>query len=296
MIELDLFIKSLKSEKTKNDYKIWIEDFLEYKNIKEVEQLKDINVRDIVDWVDFLRKEKNNLDNSIKPKCQGLSSFFLFLMEDQNYGILNNPVIYVLKKLKPQKNPSRRTFLTIEEQELFLSECKSKREIAMFTLFLNNGLRVSELINLNLNDFGKVISPTNGEEIYYINIVRKGGKIQRMRLNNDTAEAINDYIENGRKQSVYNNLFISNGGKPMSTSCIDKSIKKIKDKAGISKNISAHSLRRSIATTLHNQGVDIDGIKNVLGHASISTTQIYLQDGEENANQILTNYSVAKLR
>lgn len=61
---------------------------------------------------------------------------------------------------------------------------------------------------------------------------------------------------------------------------------------GINKRISAHSLRRSLATSLHNKGVDISGIKAVLGHTNISTTQIYVRDEEKNANNILAQYAV----
>lgn len=295
MKELELFISSLNSEKTKQNYKTWIEDFLNNLNIKNVEQLGELGVSDIVSWVNYLRNIKGNLDNSIKPKCQAVNSFYIFLMENPKYNINNNPAMYVLKKLKPQKNPSKRTFLTLEEQQAFLGACKSKREIAMFTLFLNNGLRVSELIGLQLSDCYRMVIPETNKEGYFINIRRKGNKIQKMVLNKETFEAIKDYIDNARKETVYNNIFISDGGKPMATLSIDRTVKKIAKKAGINKNISAHSLRRSIATELYRQGVDINGIKDVLGHASISTTQIYIQNAEEHANKILNSYSISKI-
>lgn len=291
MKEFDLFINSLSSDKTKSNYKIWIEGFLNYLKIENVEQMAKIGVSDVVDWVNYLRNEKGNLDNSIKPKCQALNSFYMFLMEDKNNNIDNNPAMYVLKKIKPQKNPSKRTFLTADEQKRFLENCTTKREKAMFTLFLNNGLRVSEIIGLQLSDCYK--AEVKDREAYFINIRRKGNKIQKMVLNQETFYAIQDYVENSRKESLYNNVFISDGGKPMMTSSIDRTVKKIAKKAGINKNISAHSLRRSIATELYRQGVDINGIKDVLGHASISTTQIYIQNAEEHANEILTNYSIS---
>lgn len=295
MKELDLFINSLSSEKTKKNYRTWIEDFLTYSHIENVNKLGELGISDIIDWVNYLRNEKNNLDNSIKPKCQALNSFYIYLMEDRKYNINNNPAMYVLKKLKPQKNPSKRTFLTPEEQRIFLDNCKSKREIAMFTLFLNTGLRISEVISLQLSDCYKVIIPETNKEAYFINVRRKGNKIQKMVLNKETFEAIKDYIDNARKQSIYNNIFISDKGTPMMPESIHRTVKKITKRAGINKNISAHSLRRSIATALYNQGVDINGIKDVLGHASISTTQIYIRDEEERANQILDSYSVSKL-
>ena len=295
MKELELFISSLNSEKTKQNYRTWIEDFLNNLNIENVEQLRELGVSDIVSWVNYLRNIKGNLDNSIKPKCQAVNSFYIFLMENPKYNINNNPAMYVLKKLKPQKNPSKRTVLTLEEQQAFLGACKSKREIAMFTLFLNNGLRVSELIGLQLSDCYRMVIPETNKEGYFINIRRKGNKIQKMVLNKETFEAIKDYIDNARKETVYNNIFISDGGKPMATLSIDRTVKKIAKKAGINKNISAHSLRRSIATELYRQGVDINGIKDVLGHASISTTQIYIQNAEEHANKILNSYSISKI-
>ena len=78
MKELDLFINSLSSEKTKKNYRTWIEDFLTYSHIENVNKLGELEISDIIDWVNYLRNEKNNLDNSIKPKCQALKSFYIY--------------------------------------------------------------------------------------------------------------------------------------------------------------------------------------------------------------------------
>ena len=125
------------------------------------------------------------------------------------------------------------------------------------------------------------------KEITTYYLINKDGKHSAVELLH--------YIDNARKQSIYNNIFISDKGTPMMPESIHRTVKKITKRAGINKNISAHSLRRSIATALYNQGVDINGIKDVLGHASISTTQIYIRDEEERANKILDSYSVSKL-
>lgn len=287
MKELETFLKLKTSQKTKINYSNWINDFLQFKNIKDINDFANINLDDMVEYVDYLRNEKNNTDNSIKSKFRALSSFCNFLLES---GLIEkNYSKYIIKNLNAQVNDNKRSFLTMDEQIRFLKECKSKREKAMFYLFLNNGLRVDELINLELDNF-KTYKNEDGKYVGQITFRRKRNKIQTMYLNEYVTELINDYINNDRKDTPYNNIFISNWGNPMDTSNIDKTISKIAKRAGIDKKISAHSLRRSLATNLHNQGIDILGIKSILGHSSITTTQIYVKDDEKNANNILSNY------
>lgn len=290
MKELESFLKLLKTETTKNNYSKQIKEYIKFKNIETVDEFSKMQLSDLVDFVDYLRNEKQNCDNSIKTKLEGISAFCVYLIKDGK-KMKENYAPYVISKLNSRPNVERRTFLTDEEQQRFLDCCNSKREKAMFHLFLNNGLRIDELINIDIRKYKK-FQDKNGNVVGQITFRRKRNKIQTMFVNSEVVKLLDDYIENERKDSPYFNLFISNWGNPMNASNIDKTILKIAEKAGINKRISAHSLRRSLATSLHNKGVDISGIKAVLGHTNISTTQIYVRDEEKNANNILAQYAI----
>ena len=151
----------------------------------------------------------------------------------------------------------------------------------MIMLLLNNGLRVSELINLEFEDYDK--------DNQTITITRKGGLRKTIPISNEVNYAISKYLIY-RKNTGCTKLFVSNGGNKMSTNSIDRTIKKLKNKANIETNISAHSLRRTLATDLHKSGYDIKEIKDVLGHKSINTTAIYIKDEDENIRKVVKEH------
>ena len=105
--------------------------------------------------------------------------------------------------------------------------------------------------------------------------------MKKVDLNDATRIAIDTYLL-VRKKTNCPNLFVSNNGKPMATNSIDRTINKLALRAGITdKKISAHSLRRTVATDMYKRGEDILTIKNVLGHHKISTTELYIKDTNE---------------
>lgn len=278
MKELESFLKLQNSEVTKKDYNISIGQFLNYVAVDNIEGLTKLTIDDYVNYRDYLLNERNNTQNTVNTRFRAVSSFLTYLRDELNIDI-QNYACSVAKRLKPQ--PKKGTSLNSIEAVNLLNECKNPREYAMIMLLLNNGLRVSELINLEFEDYDK--------DNQTITITRKGGLRKIIPISNEVNYAISKYLIY-RKNTGCTKLFVSNGGNKMSTNSIDRTIKKLKNKANIETNISAHSLRRTLATDLHKSGYDIKEIKDVLGHKSINTTAIYIKDEDENIRKVVKEH------
>ena len=278
MKELESFLRLQSSEITKKDYRISIEQFFKYANINKLEDLLKLDIDKYVDYRDYLLEERQNSQNTVNTRFRAISSFLAYLREERNIDIPNY-ACSVAKRLKPQ--PKKGTSLNSMEAIKLLNVCKNPREYAIIMLLLNNGLRISELINLEYGDYdyqNKTIS-----------IIRKGGLKKTMPISEEVNRAILDYLKY-RKNTSCTKLFVSNGGGIMSAYSINRTIKKLTQKAKIETNISAHSLRRTLATDLHRSGYDIKEIKDVLGHKSINTTAIYIKDEEENVKRVIKEH------
>lgn len=293
MKELENFLNTIMTKGTKEAYKKNIELFLQYKNINNFEDFKKMSIDDYYDWRNYLTNDRNNVGNSIKPKLSALSSFYNYLMSDKKYGVKENPISIsqIYNKTKSVVNPEHTTWLTTEEAGKFLSNCKNSRETAICAIFLNTGLRVSEVIGLEIDKYEKFTNEKN-EECSRILVHRKGGKLQIVQFNPFVTSKIEKYLLT-RKKTECKNLFVSNSGKPMSRQSIDRTIHKIQNKAGINKNISAHSLRRTAATSMYNSGYGIKEIQNVLGHSNSGTTDIYLKGLNGVNNNIYQNFVIS---
>lgn len=146
------------------------------------------------------------------------------------------------------------------------------------------------MIELQLEEYTRFTNK-NGELAAYLYFKRKGGKIKKLYFNPSVTKKIDEYLK-VRKETDCTNLFVSNTGNPMSTQSIDMTLKKLARKAGINKNISAHSLRRTVATDMHKQGIDLKSIQTTLGHNNAGTTGIYIQEIEEDTEDLMMDYIV----
>ncbi|MES2660507.1 MAG: tyrosine recombinase [Verrucomicrobiota bacterium] len=146
-----------------------------------------------------------------------------------------------------------------------------RRDLAILELFYSSGLRLSELCKLRLEmmDF----------EEGFIRITGKGGKTRIVRVGNKAREAISSYLSNERPHLVTkktsSHVFISVRGGPLSPDRVRQIVKERAKMAGIDQNVYPHLLRHSFATHLLEGGADLRVIQELLGHADISTTQIY---------------------
>lgn len=199
-----------------------------------------------------------------------INSFYKYLFSENIISSVPTSTIKLPKLAK--KLPS---YLTIEEVDKLLNINPVKiydyRNIAMLETLYGGGLRISELINLKISDidFNECT----------IRIFGKGSKERIIPINNSSLNALKEYINNYRsfllksKQSEY--VFINNFGSKISRQGFFKILKKLCNDAGINKDVSPHTLRHSFATHLLNNGADLRIIQELLGHSSITTTQIY---------------------
>ncbi len=236
------------------------------------EWLKKITLSDLYEFMAYINNEKSSNDNYRARKVASLKSFFNYLHIKIGF-IPNNPTAY-LDSPKIKKRMPR--YLTLEESIRFLKVIDGKfreRDLAMFVLFLNCGLRLSELVGINLRniDFAKRT----------LRVIGKGNKERMVFLNDLCMDAINSYmavrpndiIKPGHKDA----LFVSSRGTRISNRMVELIAKKYFQSADLDYELfSPHKLRHTAATLMFKEGnVDIRTLQELLGHASLSTTQIY---------------------
>lgn len=160
------------------------------------------------------------------------------------------------------------------------------RDRAMLELGYAAGLRVSEIVSAKIADVDL--------QAGFIRVMGKGSKERVVPMGRPAREAIQEYIQTGRpallKQKQSKFLFVGQGGRPMVRQAFWKRIKQYARKAGIGKNIKPHTLRHSFASHLLEGGADLRVVQEMLGHADISTTQIYTHVARERLKKIHTQF------
>lgn len=260
MKNLEMFIKYLKSERssecTIKAYESDIKLFLNHVDKCE----KEINMMDIVEYKNYLME--NNADSTVNRKIVAINRFFQFLVDCDIFS--KNPAekVKTIKAEIVEKNA-----LTTEQIRAIMNVAKG-RDKAIFVTLLNTGLRVSELIDLTLEDIG-----SNGTEV-----VGKGRKVRMIYFNESCINAINEYLP--KRKNTCDNLFVSNHGTPMVEKNINNMLKKLAKKANmedVAEWITPHTCRRTFATTMAENGMSISTLAKAMGHSSITTTERYIK-------------------
>jgi len=264
--DLRVFLRFMKLHKNIVDKKTEFDDI----NISDIDIdfLKTITLSDLYSFMAFVGNDRDNSSYARARKVASIKSFFKYLtfkakLLDYNPAAeLESPKI--IKRLP--------RYLNIEESKKLLSSIDgqfSERDYAIITLFLNCGLRLSELVGINLNN---IKNDT-------LTVIGKGNKERSIPLNSACIEALNAYLKvrptNGLKDR--NALFISERKQRISKESVQKIVKKYIKAAGLDpERYSTHKLRHTAATLMYKYGhVDIRSLQELLGHVSISTTQIY---------------------
>lgn len=245
--------------------------------------IKNITLTDLYGFLDYVENVRNNSAYAKARKIATLKSFFKFL--DIKLKIINENPTTELEVPKVKKRLP--VYLTVEESKKVLDNmCVGnkyyRRDFCIFTLFLNCGMRLSELCNIKLSDI---------KEDNTISIVGKGDKERVVYLNNQCIEAINNYLEERRKMNIEEKyLFVSKLKKKISPRSVEILVKKHIENAGFkNKKYTPHKLRHSAATMYLNQGVNMRYIQEMLGHQSISTTQIYVHTNNNKLREIVNH-------
>lgn len=266
--EIADFISYIASEKglsinTIEAYKRDIEKFTKILKVNCHSSFSEVNSLHIVAYLSTLKRQ-GYASASIYRALIAVKVFFRFLTRE---GVIqSNPALYLETPKLWQLIPE---VLTCEEVELLIKQPDEKvwqgaRDRAILEILYASGLRVSELCSLDIHSVDDRV----------VRVMGKGGKERVVPIGEEAINALDHYL-NFRDKIEQQPLFINNRGKRIDRNAVWKMIKEYAKKAGIEKNISPHTLRHSFATHLLDNGADLRIIQEMLGHASISSTERY---------------------
>lgn len=272
-LDLRLFLRFMVMVKNEMPYTTDLDNL----SIKEVDLnfIKTITITDIYDFLSFLAHDrKQNVCDETgigaaarARKLSAIKSFYKYLTV-RTKQLTENPV----KEIEfPKIRRALPKYLTLEESKRLLSSVhgtNARRDYAILMLFLNCGIRRSELVGLNLND------------VYEdrIRVTGKGNKERMVYFGSACKAAIDDYLVERNKKVLSDNraLFGSRDNNRISVTAVHRLVKKHMLAAGLDPNqFSAHKLRHTAATLMVSNGVDIKTVQEVLGHEHLNTTEIY---------------------
>ncbi len=244
--------------------------------------LRTIGLNDLYSFISYTAKERNNCNYSRARKVACLRSFFKYIHNKLKI-IDTNPAI----ELEPPKISSRQpVHLNIDDSKALLESIDGtykERDYAILVLFLNCGLRLSELVSINIDNIdGDVLK-----------VIGKGNKERTVYLNKACINAIKSYLKVRKHDSVNiqdrNALFISRNNRRISPRTVQVIVKKYIKAAGLDDSkYSTHKLRHTAATLMYKHGnVDIRALQQLLGHKSVATTQIYTHIDDERLRQAI---------
>lgn len=276
---LDAFIRALegknRSPSTITAYTTDLAHFITWltQNNLVIKTPNQIEKADLTEYLAHLG-QKGLMGVSRARKLAAIREFFRFL-EAHSY-IQKNPTYGVET---PKKEKSSRVYLRPDEYRSMLSLAGANpRDYAILQVFLQTGVRVSELCDLRLEDVdfeGRTL------KVYGKGMVQRDIELERKGI-----EAIRNYL-NIRPQTFEDHLFLNKDAEPISGRGIRKMVRKYKDKAGITKRASPHALRHTFATYKAERGVSPFQLQQWLGHANLNTTQIYVHIGRHNARKVM---------
>lgn len=237
-----------------------------------------VTLAEVYAYLNFLSRDRVKSHNARYPeyglnansrarKIATIRSYYKYLTTKAHL-LEENPV----KELEtPKLLKSLPRYLSLEESMQLLNSvdgANRERDLCILTLFLNCGLRISEVVGLNLSDISAD----------HLRVVGKGNKERVVFLNDASAKAINDYLEIRRNTACVDRaaLFVSRNHRRISTATVHSLVKKHLSAAGIDPDkYSAHKLRHTAATLMLHNGVDVRTLQELLGHEHLNTTQIY---------------------
>ena len=268
---LNSFIDYLRVEKgaAKNTVDSYRRDLIKYLNWQEDNPASSIK--------DYAQSLDNLAPSSLERNFSALRSFHKYL--NREFGI-NDPTDDLPETGKRDRLPKA---LTVTEINLILEAAKrvdepiTLRDYLLIELLYSTGARVSEVIGINLNDFNQ--SQVGNDEISTIKLKGKGGKERIVPLGSFAKQALDDYLVRIRpallKKSNENALFLNVRGNRLSRVSAWEIVKSAARRAGLDTRVTPHVFRHSYATHLLDGGADIRVVQELLGHASVTTTQIY---------------------
>jgi len=260
----------------------------------DIDLIKTIKVTDLYSYLVFCKDDRNNNSTTRARKVSSLKQFFKYLtvqthqLEENPAELLDSPK---LKKSLPKH-------LTLENSLELLNSVKesdspnSIRDYCIITLFLNCGMRLSELCNLNVTDIS-----TDGS----LRILGKGNKERVIYLNEACRSSLLDYLKVRPNEGIpadhKNALFISRNRRRISNKTVQHIVYTYLDRIGLGgQGLSVHKLRHTAATLMYQHGgVDIRVLQDILGHENLGTTQIYTHVADAQVKSAIDSNPLSKV-
>ncbi len=263
----------------------------------DLEMAKSVRTEDIYAFLMYATGTRKNQNASKARKLSAIKAFYRYLVAKRHY-FEDNPAVNIES---PKQRKTLPKYLSLEESLALLeaikkdSESKTTvRDFAIITLFLNCGMRLAELVGINLSDIDR--------ELRSLRVLGKGNKERIIYLNDACRDALIPYLEARRAFAMEENittqaLFLSRLKKRISEKTVQWLVYKYLDMAGLeSKRYSVHKLRHTAATLMYQSGnVDVRVLKDILGHEQLNTTQIYTHVSNESMEKAMSENPLAKV-
>jgi integrase/recombinase XerD len=243
---------------TVRNYTFFVEKFLQKTN----KLSSKLNEEDVKEYISEMFDTKSK--NTIMLAVASLKFFFI--------EVLKKEFAHIPLPKKERKLPE---VLTKDEVRNLIESTDTVKSKLIISLLYSTGLRVSELVNLKVEDLDL------GEKTGWVR-KGKGSKDRLFVMSGNLAEELREYLGIRGKE----NKFVFSRVKPLTTRNIQKIVKGTKQRANINKKVTPHTLRHSFATHLLEQGIDIRVIQQMLGHSSLSTTQVYTHISSEQLKKV----------
>lgn len=267
----------------------------------DLDYIAAIEKDDIYDFLLYTGTTRQNLWSAKSRKLSAIKAFFKYL--ESSRGLIDSNPAATVESPKPKRSLPK--FLSLEESERLLKAIEQDeesdsilRDYAIVTLFLNCGMRLSELCGINLNDLDR--------ELRSLRVIGKGSKERIIYLNDACRIVLADYLKErlsppvrarAAKKKEERALFLSGRYQRISQKTVQWMVYKYLDLAGLeSKHYSVHKLRHTAATLMYQSGnVDIRVLKDILGHEQLNTTQIYTHVSNRNMEDAMQQNPLAGL-
>lgn len=286
--ELQEYCDYLQYQKNYSEYTIenYCSDIIQYLDYLASEGInfKKIEYSDLRFYLMYLKEKKQENNSSIDRKLSALRGFYRFLATEK---ITDNNAFSLVTGLKKEKKLPR-YFEYNELEELFkvpdLRTALGQRDRLILEMLYATGLRVGELVSVKVSDIDL------GSRV--ILVVGKGNKERRVTYGDYCHDALKLYLSEGYlklNKNVSDYLFLNNNGEVITERGIRYVLDQVIKKTSLNKSISPHVLRHSFATHLLNEGCDLLTVQKLLGHESISATQIYTHVTTERLKEVYYN-------
>lgn len=276
------------SENTIQSYKRDLSQYFSFLDEKEISSWEQVDRYLVLDFLEFLRNEGKSSATIIRM-VSSLRKFHQFLRQERMTD--NDPMQHIDTPKKTQRLPKT---LSIKEVEKIIespdtNDALGIRDRAILEVMYATGLRVTELITLKLDDLHLSLG--------LLQTVGKGDKERIIPLGDVAIKWVNLYLEKSRPELLAKNkkdktsiLFLNYKGEGFTRQGIWKNLKVYVTQAGIEKEVTPHTLRHSFATHLLENGADLRVVQELLGHADISTTQIYTHISKKRMADVYKTY------